>query len=42
MDDIDEAVSILRAAREQGHEMYVRACLKYIYKMNPIEDDSNA
>jgi hypothetical protein len=42
MDEIDEAAHILRNARDQGQLIYVGACIKYIKKMNPCEDDKNA
>jgi len=42
MDEIDEAAQMLRTARAQGQMIYVSACLKYIRKMNPCEDDKNA
>ncbi len=42
MDEIDEAAEILRHARDKGQIIYVNACLKYIKKMNPCEDDDNA
>ena len=42
MDDIDEAAQLLRDARDQGQLIYVSACIKYIKKMNPCEDDKNA
>jgi hypothetical protein len=42
MDEIDEAAQILRDARDQGHLIYVSACIKYIKKMNPCEDANNA
>ncbi len=42
MDEIDEAAQILRDARDQGQLIYVGACIKYIKKMNPCEDDKNA
>lgn len=42
MDEIDEAAQILRAAKDQGQLIYVNACIKYITKMNPCEDDTNA
>jgi len=41
MDEIDEAAQILRDARDQGYMIYVNACLKYIMKMNPCEEDKN-
>ncbi len=42
MDEIDEAAQILRGARDHGQLIYVNACIKYIKKMNPCEDDTNA
>ncbi len=42
MDEIDEAVKILRYARDQGQVIYVRACIKYIKTMNPCEEPKDA
>lgn len=42
MDEIDEAAQILRDAKDKGQIIYVNACMKYIKKMNPGEDDKNA
>jgi hypothetical protein len=41
-DEIEEAAQILRDARDQGHTIYVNACINYIVKMNPCEVDSHA
>jgi len=41
MDEIDEASQMLRDARDQGHLIYVGACIKYIQNMNPCEDNKN-
>jgi len=34
-DDLETAIKLLRSAKEQGSETYLKGCINYIIRMKP-------